>query len=435
MPELTYIKNYKVEIILIVLLVFSFFIRLHRLEVPEIYYFDEVYYAFTAQAMAEGNRAGWESSHKAPEGFAYEWTHPPLGKELSALGIMLFGDNTFGWRFFQAIFGGLGTLFIFLLGKNLFNSRGVGLLAAILYTFENFIFVLSRITMIDIFMLNFILLASLFLVKYARTRRNLFLGLTGLCCGAAMSIKWSGVYVTEYLGFVAFCLIYYYEFYSDKSNGTPFVGALLKIAPRMIVAFAVIPLVVYMVTYIPFFWHGNSIGDFFELQNNMYQFHKGVTEDHPYQSAWWKWPLLLKTVYMYVGDFQNKYAHIYGIGNPFIWWSGCVFLLIGVVQTVRKETVALGFAVVSVFAYWLPWAFSPRKVTFLYHFLPSLGFILIIAAYFLNELWQRYKFGKPLVILYVLLAIGTYAYFYPITAALHIPIQAIDNYMWLDSWR
>jgi len=85
---------------------------------------------------------------------------------------VIFGDNTFGWRFFQALFGVLGTLFIFLLGRNLFNN-GVGLIAAFLYTFESFIFVLSRITMVDIFMANFVLLASLFVVKYAKSKRTI----------------------------------------------------------------------------------------------------------------------------------------------------------------------------------------------------------------------------------------------------------------------
>jgi len=153
-------------------LIFSFGSKLYRLEVPKTYYFDEVYYAFTAQEMAKGNKHAWQNTGYPPEDFAYEWTHPPLGKELSALGIKIFGDNAFGWRFFQAFFGGLGALLIYLVAKNLFLSKGVGLIAAVLYSLDSFLFVLSRITMVDIFMVDFLLLASLFVIKYARSRKK-----------------------------------------------------------------------------------------------------------------------------------------------------------------------------------------------------------------------------------------------------------------------
>ena len=271
------LSKYRVQLLLFLIIAISFGLKFHRLEFPQSYYFDEVYFAFTAQEMAKGNKSAWQVPEvEAPKDLAYEWTHPPLGKEISSLGILIFGDNTFGWRFFQAFFGVLGTLFIFLLGRNLFNN-GVGLIAALLYTFESFIFVLSRIAMVDIFMANFVLLASLFIVKYAKSRKTIFLILTGVFCGASISIKWSGVYIAEFLAGVSFFLIYYFEVYSSDSEGSSYVSALLKIFPRMIIAFVLIPLIIYVATYIPFFYFGNSIGDFIELHGQMFGYHVGVT--------------------------------------------------------------------------------------------------------------------------------------------------------------
>lgn len=436
MSSKSIILNYKLEILLFLILVLSFGVRLYRLEIPESYYFDEIYFAFTAQEMAKGNRYAWESVATAPEGFAYEWTHPPLGKEISALGILIFGDNTFGWRFFQAVFGGLGALFIYLLGKNLFQSKGAGLIAAFLYTFDSFLFVLSRITMVDIFMVDFLLLASLFIVKYARSRSNLHLVLAGFFCGAAMSIKWSGIYIWEYLAAVAFFLIYYFEIYTSDSKGRSFLISLLKIVPRMILAFGVVPLLVYLAAYLPFLYHGNSLQDLVNLQINMYGYHGGVTEQHPYQSAWWQWPLLVRPVFLYFEDLGNGFlTYIYMIGNPFIWWTGFAFFILGAIQVIRRETPPLAFAVVSVLAYWLPWAFSPRKLVFLYHFAPSFPFIMLISAYFLNELWSKTNIGKLLVAVYLVLAAGTFIYFYPMLAAVPIEGTDVGRYMWLSSWR
>ncbi len=427
------VNKYKLEITIVLIIIFSIGIRLYRLEIPEVYYFDEVYFAFTAQEMAKGNRAAWESTAEAPEDFAYEWTHPPLGKEITTIGILIFGNHTFGWRFFQAVFGGLGALFIYLLGKNLFQSKGAGLIASLLYSFDSFLFVLSRITMVDIFMADFLLLASLFIVKYARTRRNLHLVLTGFFCGTAMSIKWSGVYIWEYLAAVAFFLIYYSEVYTSTTQGRSYVVSLLKIVPRMILAFGLVPALVYLATYFPFFYYGNSFSDFTNLQMAMFGFHGTDFDPHPYQSPWWEWPFLITPIFLYFEEFGNGLrADINLVGNPFIWWTGFLFFIIGIIQVIRKEIPSLVFAVVAVIAYWLPWALSPRKVTFLYHFMPSFLFILLISAYFLNELWYKSGKGKVLVTLYLILAAAVFIYFYPITAAVPINSADVGRYIW---WR
>ena len=431
------LQSYRVELLLFLIVLFSLSIRFHNLEFPQSYYFDEVYFAFTAQEMAKGNQYGWQAppgSLDIPKDMAYEWTHPPLGKEISAIGILIFGDNTFGWRFFQAFFGVLGTVFIFLLARNLFNNN-VGIFAALLYSFESFIFVLSRVTMVDIFMANFVLLASLFVVKYAKSRKTIYLLLTGAFCGAAISVKWSGVYIAEFLAGVSFFLIYYFEVYSSDSQGGSYVKSVLNIFPRMILAFAIIPLLVYVTTYLPYFLFGNSITDFINLQQSMFGYHGGVTDTHPYFSEWWKWPLLLKPVYLHFENFGEKHAHIYALGNPFIWWTGCFFVVLGVIQVIRKESLALIFALASFFAFWLPWALSPRKITFLYHFLPSLLFMLIISAYYLNALWIKSRIGKLAVIIYLAIAAGIFYYFYPILSGSPIDPGSLGGYYWLESWR
>ena len=96
--------KYRIEVLLILVVLFSLAIRFYRLEFPQSYYFDEVYFAFTAQEMAKGNKYAWQipgADIEVPKDMAYEWTHPPLGKEITAIGILIFGDNTFGWRFFK----------------------------------------------------------------------------------------------------------------------------------------------------------------------------------------------------------------------------------------------------------------------------------------------------------------------------------------------
>lgn len=431
----SFLHTYKFELLLLLVFCYSLGVKMYRLEIPESYYFDEVYYAFTAQEMAKGNEYAWENVAEAPEDFAYEWSHPPLGKEISALGIMMFGNNTFGWRFFQALIGSLGTLFIYLLAKNLFQSKGAGLLASLVYSLDSFVFVLSRITMVDIFIANFLILAAYFVVKYAFTRRYLYLVLSGIFCAACASVKWSGVYILVFFAGVSFLLVYYHEVYSEEVTDGAYVSSLFRILPGLALAFILVPIVIYIATYIPYFYFGNSIMDFLRLQGNMLDYHGGVTDPHPYRSEWWKWPFMLRPVYLYFDDAGNAvHSHIYALGNPFIWWSGFLFFILGIFEVIRKEKPALTFAVAGAVAFWLPWALSPRKITFLYHYLPTLMFIFLIIAYYLNSIWYT-RYGKIVVIFYLLVSAAVFVYFYPILAAVPMNSDAIDRFMWLNTWR
>jgi hypothetical protein len=66
-----------------------------RLGTPSKIMFDEVHYLPAARHLID------LSSRLNPE-------HPLLGKELIALGMMVFGDNPFGWRFCNALYGVIG---------------------------------------------------------------------------------------------------------------------------------------------------------------------------------------------------------------------------------------------------------------------------------------------------------------------------------------
>ena len=174
------------------------------------------------------------------------------------------------------------------MAKNLFLSKRAGLFAAILYSLDSFLFVLSRITMVDIFMVDFLLIATLFIIKFARSRKTYFLMLAGIFAGASMSIKWSGVYIWIYLGGVALFLLYYYEISQSDTTDGKYIKSLLNLIPRMFIAFVALPIIVYILTYLPFFYFGNSFLDFLRLQDAMYGYHGSVTSHHPHESRWWE---------------------------------------------------------------------------------------------------------------------------------------------------
>src|SRR5699024_8548387 len=75
-------------------------------------YFDEIYHGRTV----------YEFVHKLS---VYETTHPPLGKDFIALGILIFGMTGFGWRFFGTLCGVLMLPVLYLLVRRLSRSRGI----------------------------------------------------------------------------------------------------------------------------------------------------------------------------------------------------------------------------------------------------------------------------------------------------------------------
>ena len=436
------LKENITEFLILLLLILSFGLKYYRLTIPPSYYFDEIYYAFTAEEIARGSDTPWGVGGNAPKGFAYEWSHPPLGKLLMAAGILVFGENSFGWRFFPALFGAIATLIIYLLGKELFESKRVGFFAAFLITFESLVFVQSRIAMVDIFIMVFTLLASLFFILYAKKGKLYYILLTGVFCGFTASTKWSGVLTLGFLGLLSLLVevckkrtqIVYQKRKKIKVKGPSIWTLSIRMLPKLVLSFIVIPAIVYFLIYLPLFFHNHNWADFIELHKQMYYYHSGLKATHPYQSSWWQWFLLIRPVYLYLGSQGDKAAHIYAIGNPFIWWTGVGFLLYSLIEVARKENTILYFLILSVFAYWVPWSFSPR-ISFIYHFLPSLSFMLIISAYFLSLIWDKGRYGKIFVLAYLFGSVSFFFYFYPILAALYLSPEETAHRFWISTWR
>lgn len=106
---------------------FALSLRLWRLSTPSGYIFDEVYYAKNAASLIT---AGVELNDQGESEFV---VHPPLGKWLIGIGIRIFGNNEFGWRFSAAIFGSFAVLLIYLIVKKLFASEFLSITAALLF--------------------------------------------------------------------------------------------------------------------------------------------------------------------------------------------------------------------------------------------------------------------------------------------------------------
>ncbi len=402
--------------ILILLLVFSFLVRFWQLGEPLRFYFDEVYHAFTATEMAKGQIAAWEWWHQAPEGVAYEWTHPPLAKLFMTLGIFVFGETAFAWRFFSAVFGTGCLWLIYLIGKKLFNQR-VALFATLLLAFDGLLLVMSRVGMNDIYFLFFTLLTLwLFLEK-----RYLF---AGLSFGLALASKWTAIYLLPVLG-----LWQLIELLKQKKR----FDFLKRSSLIFIFCFLLLPITVYLFVYLPFFLTNHSLDQWWELQHQMWWYHTRLNATHNYQSSALSWPLLVRPVWFFVGYRPEAIANIYAMGNPIIWWGGLLSLPLVIWQALKRRSQQLGIVLFAYFAFFLPWTFSPR-IMFIHHYLPSVIFLGLFLGWALNWLWKSKRFSQ-IVIYYLLLVIISFFFFYPHWIGLYIPKWLDNLYYFFPSWK
>lgn len=380
-------KNY------IVVFFFAFLVasRLFRIWYPETFYFDEVYHAFTAKELVRGNPSAWEYWATPPQGFAYEWTHPPMAKIIMAGGMLVFGQNSFGWRFPGVLFGIVALVLVWLLGKQLFQKSLPAIFAVILFSLDGLPFVMSRIGMNDVYFLVFTMATILFFLKSKYFWSALFLGL-------AIATKWTAFFAVPILG-VAWIL------YKRRVEW----GYLWY--------FVLLPLI-YFASYLIFFTSGHTLLEWWQTQQQMWWYHTGLVATHPYSSPWWSWPIMEKPVWLYVANLGSQVANIYASGNPIIFWGGLAAVVSSVVVFVKQRDKTLFFLIVAYLSFFLPWAFSPR-IMFLYHYLPSVPFMVLLLGWLLAKIWESKK--EILVIGYLALVLLVFILYYPLWTGITVP--------------
>lgn len=406
-----------------------------RLSVPTVYIFDEVYHAYTAGQYAAGNHDAYVWNTKAPrQGVAYMWNHPPAGVLFMTAGIVIWGDNAFGWRIGSTIFGATGIVIAYLLALAITRRRALAVMAALLLLVDGLYVVQSRVGMLDIYGTVFMLGAFYALHGYLTSAPERVRGpllRLGLFLGLAIATKWNAAYASLFIGLVVLgrgVLLYLRSGRSLRDDG---VRAHLLWVPVGLVA---LPALVYLAAYVPFFVTGHDVGQFVELQHQILRYHTHLQATHTYQSRWWEWPLTLRPVWYSVVHAHGTAANIYANGNTVLYCAFVPAVVWVAWRWLKRRDPAAIVLVIGFFGQWLPWAMVPR-ISFAYHFLPAVPFGCLAIAVVLCELFGTGRAGRVVVVAYAALALGFFAYFYPIYTGLPLNPQAFESRMWLSSWK
>jgi dolichyl-phosphate-mannose-protein mannosyltransferase len=458
-------------------------LRGYRLGNPPEKVFDEVYYASDGCLYSGENyrKCGLESDVER------SWVHPPLGKTIIGWGIDTFGNRPVGWRVAAAVAGTLTVAFVGALAFLLTGSAVWAGTAALLIATENLHFVQSRIAMLDVFLAMFVVLGFLLLVAdRKRTQRDgatqraalertggmpeevlsegegrapgsderlptvptgrelrpLRLG-AGAAFGAAVAVKWSGVLALAAAPILALA----WERTRRKGAGVahPVLRAIREEWFGLVLAFLVVPFVVYTASWIPWLQDRSfSFAEWFRHHGFMAEYHLNLStigEDgkpiHPYMSEAWTWFLLKRPVAYYWHGTDRTGAEILGIGHPLLFWGAFLVIpYLALAWAARREWRA-GAVLVPILAQYVPWLIV-RRPAFLFYLTPVTPFLALGVTYMLRDL-ARLRLPKPrapaiAAAIVVAACVVIFVFFWPVLIGQTVSLEAWRNRMWFSGW-
>lgn len=415
-------------------------------------YFDEIYHARTAWEFLQGS---------AP----YETSHPPLGKVLMSWSVALFGMTPFGWRFAGALAGILMLALIYLILKQMFKTTGSAAFGTGLLALDCMHLTQTQIATIDSFPVLFILMAYFFMLRFLQTdwrtegmRRILCdLGLCGLGMGLSIASKWIGIYAGAGLA-VLFFWHGYRVFREERKDPSGTAHKFGIICLWCVLFFVIVPILVYLLSYIPYFAHRHftSLGDYLQAvvasQEGMFNYHStpGLGMDHPFYSPWYEWPVIGKPMFystkQYIFNDDLSFS-IFCFGNPVIWWAGIPGMIMAVFCWIRNREkklslpdaagtdgsrnpasldTALVFILTGFLAQYLPWTLVPRG-TYIYHYFASVPFLILgLTAGFEQIRLRAPRAGLRLMVGFTAAALASFILFFPYASGIMAPVSWLD---------
>ncbi len=409
-------------------------------------YFDEIYHGRTAYEMIQGI-------------YCYENTHPPLGKAIMAIGILIFGMCPFGWRFMGTLLGVLMVPIMYMLGRKLTKKTWLTSVITLLFTFDFMHFAQTRIATIDVFVTFFIMLMYYFMLCYYKMsfydkpfKKTLIpLALSGICMGLGCASKWTGVYAGIGLAVIFFAVMLrrYMEYKTALAdpNGSSegiehkfivdnYKLLTLKTLAFCIIAFIVVPGIIYTAAYIPHMdgTERNVVERMLASQKIMYDYHSDLDATHPYSSEWFKWPVISRPILYYLEDVgTNLKAGISAMGNPFVWWAGIPAFIYAIYLIIKDRDRTALFITVGYMAQYLPWL-RVTRCTFIYHYFPSVPFVVMLIGYCMYRLTKDKPKRIIAVAIYTAAVVALFAAFYPVLAGHPITVEYGKLLKWFDSW-
>jgi len=425
-------------------------------------YFDEIYFPRTALEQLE------------KRDILYANTHPPLGKTIIALGISLFGMTPFGWRIMGTLFGAALIPLMYIIAKRFFKDTFWAFFCAYLMMFDFMHFTQTRLATIDSYTVFFVMLMFYFMLDYYDSRsyeRGFFkslipLLLCGISLGLGGATKWIALYGAFGLAILFFLSRgYEYNYLNNQLNlKINNEGVSVKLKEKelgkwlgkyfyltclfCVLFFIIIPVAIYVLSFIPIHYNDKNMGlieAVIESVKSMFNYHKGVTESHPFASPWYEWPLDIRPIFYYQGELLpiDWGASIAGFGHPILFWIGLIsffIILWSLISNIFIKENFLGenklilFPVIGYLSQYLPWVIAPRKVTFIYHYFSCTPFLILMIGIIFKFLEENNLLRRKVLNIFLIAYLSLFILYYPVLSGLEVPRIYLELLRILPRW-
>ena len=428
--------------------------------------------------------------------------HPEVGKWLIALGIKAFGMDPMGWRIASAVVGSLMVLVMCRFVRRVTGSTALGLVGGLLLSLDGLHLVLSRLALLDIFLAFFILCGAHCVVadrQWLRDRLSAgasrvlwrpWLLAGGVVFGLAVGTKWSGLYALAVFGVLAWV----WSAGARRAFGQrrPWLRSIPLDAIPAFLALVGVAGVVYVASWTGWLMHADAYEQ--SLSNTQYTTYGGgeqwPTAIEPDADGWGEVTQSLRSlahyhrdVYMFHTHFLNDSTHDYAskplswlvigrpvgvdaqldiepgsqgceaapgstclrqvllIGNPLIWWGGCLALVFSVGMWVLARDWRHGVAVAGIAATWLPWFAYDDRPIFSFYAITALPFLVLSLVLALGTMIgpsdlpsRRRTTGVVVAGSYVVLVVLMSAWFWPVWTDGLLTLHEWRQRIWFSRW-
>lgn len=371
--------------------------------------------------------------------------HPPLAKQLIALGEYVFGYSPMGWRLSAAVFGVAVVLLIQQLARRVSGSTMVGFIAGLVAVCDGVLTVGSRFGMLDIFQVFFVVLAAYcILCDSQQMQWRLFnayheglisVGGTqprfgfrwwrfaaGVALGMTLSIKWNGLYYIAFFGLLSVLLDAHFR--NAYRLPHPIVAAWKYDVAPALASLVAVPIALYFWSWRAWFASETSvyrhpfdtgvidkdsplnalpesIAGFFYYHASVLKFHSSLTSSgghhHPWDSKPWSWLAATRPILYFSEPSDNPTCFgssectrmIYLFGTPAIWWLTVPVVAWACWKVFATRNMNLTIPVVGFMASFLPWLAAYDRQMYFFYAEPLVPFTIVLlavaAGYFYNR--------------------------------------------------
>ena len=363
------------------------------------------------------------------------WNHPDLRSLFIYFTLHVFGSGVLGVKGVSLLLGSCCVPLVSLVARRLLADERIALTAALLWAAEPLCIDFSRQAINDIY-LAFFPLAGIYLVCRHRDRGGAWwLVAAGISFGCGIASKWSGVFPLA----VTWALIAAAIWRAENVNRPEKLSRLMLSLATLVI----LPATIYLLTFIPWFGRGYSIGEWPALQQSMYKETSQHTGYHPLsedrRDHWaYEWFVIPVT---YADPFFNQEPGVgeggangmtqtvlLDVANPLVWllvYPALAFLAFrGVRQRDEGALLLSGLFLIS----YLPLVLARRPI-WLDTALSVLPYAMMMVAAFVWWLASQSRRPRLLVGGYLVLLLAVDGISYPLAIGKGAGIPALRGYL------